>query len=240
MIVVYCTRPSAGAYRVVEWLNENGHAAVRIKGGGYHRLNPTLLIGWGEQLPHRAARMLNPNAGSMGKFRELTTLARAGVPVPRASSTPREGWLARASSHADGADLLKKPDHPAFFVEVVPSDYEYRMNVFRDRVFRTGLKIPMKDKEAHPFVRTGAGGWTWTYDQGRLDRVGNSASRRVFREAAVAAVAAMGLDFGAVDIGRRSDGTPVVYEVNSAPAMEQSDIARWGGIFAEENARESR
>lgn len=238
MIVVYCSRPSAGAFRLAEWLNENGYPAARIKGSGYMRLNPTLLVGWGEEVPHRAARTLNPRAASLGKYRELETLAAAGIPVPRVSRTRREGWLGRASSHHDGNDLLSTPTQPQFYVELVPTDWEYRMNVFNNEVFRTGLKIRKSGVEAHPFIRTGAGGWTWTYDQSALNRKGTPRSRQPFREVAVAAVRALGYDFGAVDIGRKPDGTPVVYEVNSAPALEQSDIARWGELFAEyERAR---
>jgi glutathione synthase/RimK-type ligase-like ATP-grasp enzyme len=40
------------------------------------------------------------------------------------------------------------------------------------------------------------------------------------REIAAAAVTALGLDFGAVDLAQRPDGTLFVLEVNRAPGVE--------------------
>lgn len=233
MIIVYCPRPSKGAVTLTDWFNDNGHVAVRARSANFQRLNPTLVIGWGEQVPTvRNVRVLNAQAGSINKLNQLQALARAGVSVPQTSRTQREGWLARRVSHQDGDDL-RNPTGADYYTEMVPSTHEYRMNVFNGDVFRTGLKIPKRGVEAHPFIRTGSGGWTWTYDQDALNRTGRPESRRPFRDAAVAAVRALGYDFGAVDIGRRNSGGPVVYEVNSAPALENSDIARWGNLFLE-------
>lgn len=52
--------------------------------------------------------------------------------------------------------------------------------------------------------------------------------------AAVAAVDALGLDFGAVDIGyNRHYEQPCVYEVNTAPGLEGSTLNEYAGAFAE-------
>ena len=39
---------------------------------------------------------------------------------------------------------------------------------------------------------------------------------------------AVGYDFGAVDLGVKADGRPVVFEVNSAPGLDDLSVERWG------------
>lgn len=243
-ILVFCPRGSRSADSLVGWLSRHGGPTLRV--GSREQLpralewRPSLLISWGNPLrvgTPPELTTLNSRAPIGNKFVELGRLAMAGVPTPRTSTTPVPGWLARARSHHDGSDLAVPPRNPNYYVEPVVTTHEFRINVFLNRPFRTGVKIPMPPEalaaigraHPHPFIRTKPFGWTWSYSQERLDHTG--VDRRPLREAAVRAVVALGYDFGAVDVGRRPDGTPVVFEVNSAPSLEGSDLSRWGQLF---------
>lgn len=236
MVVIYCPRSSEGASALAGWFANNGTPVIRAYSSDDLRAykdayDVRLVIAWGNPLHvdfGRNVHTLNAKAPTGNKFTELATLQRAGVPAPRVSLAREMGWLSRRRSHQDGNDLANPSPRGDYYVEKVETSHEFRINVFMGRAFRTGLKHPYRP-DHHPFIRTKPHGWTWTYSQQALDEL--SFERQAFRAAAVKAVQALGYDFGAVDVGRRPDGSPVVFEVNSAPTLEGSDLARWGGLF---------
>ena len=77
-----------------------------------------------------------------------------------------------------------------------------------------------------PWVRTRAGGWVIDYSEAIRKTVSDRA-RKDMRQAAIKAVEALGLDFGAVDVGWNAQG-PVVYEVNRAPGLDNATTERYG------------
>lgn len=100
---------------------------------------------------------------------------------------------------------------------------EYRVHVFLGTV----LDIQMKRKrqevnndEVNYQIRNLEGGWVFCRD-------GVECPESVQR-AAIAAVNALDLDFGAVDIGfNRHAGQPYVFEVNTAPGVEGTTLDRY-------------
>ena len=80
---------------------------------------------------------------------------------------------------------------------------------------RSGL-LGANGREAHPWIRSYEGGWRVLYD--------GISSKKKHRELAHRAVAALGLDFGAVDIGEAANGTLTVLEVNRAPGIEGGTV----------------
>ena len=56
-------------------------------------------------------------------------------------------------------------------------------------------------------------------------------SRQPHRDLAHRACEALGLQFGAVDIGEQVDGSLVVLEVNRAPGLEDGTVARYAGAI---------
>jgi glutathione synthase/RimK-type ligase-like ATP-grasp enzyme len=66
----------------------------------------------------------------------------------------------------------------------------------------------------HPLIRSWDNGWKISYTGVTQD----------VRDIAHSAVAALELDFGAVDIGRTRSGDVIVLEVNRAPGVEGSTL----------------
>lgn len=130
-------------------------------------------------------------------------------------ATPVTEWLPRMSDHMNGNDLLDPANARAdFWVKRENLAKEIRIHSFSGRSIRAGVKVPRRGVEAHPWVRSTNAGWTIQYQ--------GFQSTPAQREVAHAAVAACGLQFGAVDIGIRPDESLVVLEVNRAPGLEGS------------------
>jgi hypothetical protein len=158
------------------------------------------------------------------KFNELHKLMAAGVPVPRHNRTgagPSEK-LARRFGHQEGNDLLRGLTRGDYYVEKLDIEREFRLHVVNGVVVRTGKKMPHDN--AHPWIRSTAAGWYLDYGSGWRGEMQQS-----YREAAKAAVKALGYDFGAVDLAvLRSAQRPrpfVVLEVNSAPGLTIANTA---------------
>lgn len=106
---------------------------------------------------------------------------------------------------------------------------EFRVHVFGDRVLdvqqkRKRQEVPNETMDYQ--VRNAAGGWVFCRAEVELpDAV---------RDAAVRAVSALGLDFGAVDVGyNRHHDTACVFEVNTAPGLEGTTLDRYYYAFLE-------
>lgn len=55
---------------------------------------------------------------------------------------------------------------------------------------------------------------------------------RDLKNAAVKSVEAMGLDFGAVDCAKRTDGTPMIIEINSGPGLQRTAFDKYTEAFS--------
>lgn len=137
--------------------------------------------------------------------------AHLSAPLP-----PAQEWLPRSSDHMNGDDLLDPANARAdFWVKKENLAEEIRIHSFAGRSIRAGRKVQKRGAvNPHPWVRSTNAGWTINY--------AGFQSTPQQREVAHAAVAACGLQFGAVDIGIRPDGSLVVLEVNRAPGLEGS------------------
>lgn len=115
--------------------------------------------------------------------------------------------------------------HIVLAQEYIRKDAEYRIHVMGGEIIDVQKKRraseAVEDASLNPQIRSHANGWVYC-------RENVNASHRV-RELAVEAVAALGLDFGAVDIMTIQSGAPFVLEVNSAPGLSEST----GKIYAE-------
>lgn len=230
MIVVYCPRPSNGARALIEWFRSHDVPVRRARNGQYLIHRPSLVVGWGQRLPVPFTRTLNGSAPVGNKLVELARLGEAGLTVPKVRLEKQDGWLARRIHHRSGNDLLWDALQTGvtgadYWVEKVETSHEFRVHVFKDTGFRTGVKIPKAD-QPHPFIRTQLGGWALVYDKEPLSAT--RVNREPVRAAAVQAITALGYDFGAVDIGWSPTKGPVVFEVNSAPGLEGNTIERYG------------
>lgn len=174
-------------------------------------------------------RTLNAMAGGGNKYEELVTLHKMGVNCPRfwlsrdivGNKQCPTLVLGRRFNHHGGTDI-RLCATPAsvrywagrrdFFTQVIPNDREFRVWVYRGAHLGTYEKVK---------VRAGRPGFGRNYRNGYAfqlvptDRVSRDAV-----ESAKAAIKALGLDFGAVDIIHGEDKNYYVLEVNSAPGVQ--------------------
>jgi hypothetical protein len=129
--------------------------------------------------------------------------------------THAEEWLGRSRHHIGGRDLLNPPERPDYYVRKETITKEYRVHSFRGTSIRAGIKRADRP-DSHGWIRSLDAGWKISYD-------GTSVKQR-HRDLAHQAVKALGLDFGAVDIGEKADGSLFVLEVNRAPGLDGGTI----------------
>jgi hypothetical protein len=144
---------------------------------------------------------------------------------PAVAAQANGEWVGRTNNHTGGADLLTPTTAPDYFVKKETFVNEYRIHSFLGRSIRGGRK-GLRDgfsldgangtRRASNWVRSWDGGWKINYD--------GETVKQKHRDIAHDAVRALGLDFGAVDIGERQDGSLVVLEVNRAPGLEGGTI----------------
>jgi hypothetical protein len=161
------------------------------------------------------------------KLRQLQKLSEAGVLVtPFSARNPHaEGWLPRRKFHSQGRDFLRRrrPFTPDFWTQFVPLTSEWRIHVVKTargnyRVIRSGVKVPREGERTHPWVRSSNRGWKISYTGGASNRLKDEARK---------AMRALDLDFGAVDIGQKEDGTAVIIEVNTCPGLDTGTMSRY-------------
>jgi glutathione synthase/RimK-type ligase-like ATP-grasp enzyme len=108
-----------------------------------------------------------------------------------------------------------------YYVQYVPTVREHRIHVFDGEVIRVQMKVPRVAKP-HPRFRSYDNGWKLVAGPEYTAQVPRGA-----RELAKRAVAAMGYVFGAVDIGVKTDGTAIVWEVNTQPGIEGGTVDQY-------------
>lgn len=150
-------------------------------------------------------------------------------PIPQAPPPVLDGqWHGRLNSHVGGADLLRPPTTPDFFVKKETLTKEIRIHSFLGKSIRAGVKVPRTGfsatgenglAQAHPWIRSYEGGWSIQYDDFK--------SKEAQRNLAHQAVTALGLQFGAVDIGIKADGSLIVLEVNRAAGLEGGTVTAY-------------
>jgi hypothetical protein len=250
-LILYCDRPSDSVNQLAGRLS-----CRRLVHSPKRKLRSTagaLVVNYGTSVvpPWVGSKsiILNPsdkivNAISKVKAHELFT--KAAVPTLELTVAGSEAakWLQEGSgvlcrrdglSGGKGITYVPKGSQSPlpvadFYAKYFPKTHEYRAHVFRGRLIdltqKRLKKGASKDETAvaeSKIVRSLENGWVHTHEG--LDLPGDRHKR--LEEAAIGAVAALGLDFGAVDIllfvpdkGPRK-GTDVlgVAEVNTAPGL---------------------
>jgi glutathione synthase/RimK-type ligase-like ATP-grasp enzyme len=106
------------------------------------------------------------------------------------------------------------------FTKYFKRKQEFRIHVWGNDVLDIQLKKKRRGEEADPRIRSHNNGWVFC-------REGVVCPEQV-STAAVEAVRALGLDFGAVDIGwNERKQTAAVFEVNTAPGVEGTTLDRY-------------
>lgn len=233
--------------------------AKRVRPAGTYRYqHGHLVINWGNSnMPNWGtlaayAAMLNKpqnvvNASEKTKtFRLLDASMKNKLPEWTTSRATAEGWLAhpKYGSHLNavvcrtltransgrgivlarnGSELVAAP----LYTRYKPKKQEYRVHVnarfgivdIQEKRKRTGAE----PDEAKKYIRSHDHDWVFC-------REGVNAPEAV-KEAAEQALNALGLDFGAVDIGYHPDFGVAVYEVNTAPGIEGQTLNCYVDVF---------
>lgn len=227
----------------------NAVRGIRIREGGTYRpSNRDLIVNWGSPRALNwmgrlaAGHLLNPPqavARAINKIRTFEILREANIPIPEFATRrqlaeqlfTREGTrvLCRTSVTAHSGrgievatnrrELVQAP----LYVKYVPKREEYRIHVFNGAIIdieqkrrRNGVEQDQEER----LVRSHRNGWVYA----RNDIV---APNVAVRNAAIGAVRALGLHFGAVDLGYHPTHGVRVYEVNTAPGIEGTTVERY-------------
>lgn len=138
--------------------------------------------------------------------------------------------LARATSTGmmgRGISLLNNPrqqiPEAEFYTKHIMHTDEYRVHVFKGMLVNLGKKVQLRPN-ANMMVRN-ADERDWDFEHVE------TAPYPVI-QAGIAAVEALGLDFGAADVGFRArDNKAYVFEVNSAPGVGHNTITKFANVF---------
>lgn len=203
---------------------------------------PDYLIRWGTA---RGARF-RPSRGvinsqkainnSSNKLRALTLMRDARVCIPGFSRNAVDleaPMLARSEHGMQGRDIVvimqqrdieQLEGETEFFVRYIPKRFEYRVHIIGGRSVKISEKIPTEGYD--PFVWNLENGFTFRQPQ-------NNPHPSVSTQAA-AAVHALGLNFGAVDVIMGENDSAYVLEVNTAPRLGTENTLQ---IYADEIGR---
>lgn len=208
------------------------------------------IINWGSHridTRSRARVINNPGAvaEASNKIAAFSRMTRAGVRTPRwttarseAQAWNNEGRDGRriivrrltSASEGRGIEVVEPrstvPPAP-LYTQYIPKDDEWRVHVMRGQVIDSAKKL-LRRGGARSYVRNTANGYIFA-------RQGLTVPPDVAQQS-VAAVAALGLDFGAVDVViHKTTGEAHVLEVNTAPGIEgttlRSYVAGFNSLF---------
>lgn len=213
---------------------------LRLRTDGTSRFRPRdgdTVVNWGSsRCPDYPCRVLNPRQSIINAADKLTSfrlLKEAGVAIPdfweSYENAPRDTKLVGRSTltghSGDGISIGRKGDEvlvsdAPLYTRYIPKEHEYRVHVVGDRAIFTQRKARrLEHTDPNWEVRNLANGFVFVAAEC------NEATERQ----AVAAVQALSLDFGAVDIifPRREPLQPLVLEVNTACGLEERTAQKY-------------
>lgn len=197
------------------------------------------LIRWGNsyESSRGAQNILNSGnaiSNAVDKLSSLRTLSQAGVPVPYFNESPTDLdsdiIIGRETEHSGGTDIsfyegrrhVSSRDHD-YFLEYIEAGKEFRVHVVNGDIIKVSQKVYRGDgpEPQDPIIRNFDNGYRFIRPQ----------SRPAGLVQAVAAVQALELDFGAVDILFDQRENPYVLEVNTAPSADPPTLEAYGQEF---------
>ena len=206
------------------------------------------IVNWGvTEVPEdffvRTKLLNHPDAVALAvnKIETLKALNAADVPTLEWCTTLNDAWdwqrendtvIARRTvtgTNGNGIVVCGKLDiiPPApLYTRYFKGLYEFRIHVVNGKVIDRAEKRRREGEEANNEVRNHDNGWVFCRE--------GVESIPMVDDASIRAVAALGLDFGAVDIKcNRQYGKCAVLEVNTAPGMEGTTLERYAAALRE-------
>lgn len=244
---------SRSARKLCNALNDLGELGrvVRLKRAGQSSYVPReddIVINWGSQTERfderhyiNQPRLIHYASDKTMAFRLMQ--GKAIIPDFTAYKWDAEEWQRQGhtvyarttvTGHSGRGIVICKPDDvlpdaPLYTKQVIAED-EYRMHVCKMgdeyQVFDQQQKKRKNGVESNEEIRNHSNGWIFARRELRVpDKV---------KTEAINALAAMGLDFGGVDVAyNRELDVATVYEVNTACGIEGSSLARYARMFCD-------
>lgn len=215
------TVDQAGSHNVLNQPTNVGRAANKLHCLTRLREQDVATVPWYTNLSDALA---HAERGRIYARTKLTGSSGEGIRLILSEDDPQAG---EASQIPYPVDFLHNVDESVyegcrlFTIGIIGRRQEWRVHVVRGEVILTQLKLRrsgFEEREGYTsLVRNLESGWVYSvnYDE---DDYAQSIPR--VKELAIQAVAALDLDFGAVDIVERR-GEPLVLEVNTAPGLEE-------------------
>lgn len=207
------------------------------------------LINWGSSQFQRiisCANILNKPesiAKAVNKLQAFNALkGHSSIPEYTESAVEASKWLAegitvverhKLTGHSgEGVRIVEPGDAPQpapLYVKYINKKEEYRLHVFRDKVFfiqRKARNKDIPDDQVNWKVRNHGNGFIFAHQ-------GVDVPEEAKKEA-ITAIQALGLDFGAVDlIWNQKNNKYYVLEVNTACGMEGTTLDKYVEVFKE-------
>lgn len=215
--------------------------------GRYRPRENHVVIGWGSPRTPEWWHLLPPNTPFLNqprfvlmagnKLEAFHKFAAANIRTPEWTTNQNEArqWIAEGqtvvcrallSSHSGkGITVASTLDQiiPApLYTKYKKKKHEYRVHVFQGQVIDVQAKRRRKDYagEVNSLVRSYHTGWVYCRE--------NLVEPQGIRELAIAATAALNLDFCAVDIiWNQHENLCYVLEVNTAPGLEGTTLSKY-------------
>jgi glutathione synthase/RimK-type ligase-like ATP-grasp enzyme len=238
---------------LVDALEERGiFARIILHEGSQYRPKPDdIVINWGCAPdrnwvpPHRLNERRNVML-AVDKLDAFRKFKEAGVRIPAFTEDYNEALKWSAEKRVVGRSLLRsfegqgivvtaagtppaKSDHKGrrvlLWTKYIPKKEEYRVHVFNGEAIDIAQKRRRAGAKVNNEVRSWRNGWIFARE--------NINPPEGLREIGVAAVKALGLNFGAVDVvWNEKKNRCYVLEVNTAPAIQETTVERYADAIA--------
>lgn len=190
-----------------------------------------VTLRWGRSY-HCNKPAINANVNQFDKYDAFYRFANRDVPIPYIfpiddwdRQDKKFPWLARKRHHIKGKDIVvcntrqeagMCEDTHDFFSVFIPTKTEFRVWVLKDKAFAVSEKLYKGEGEYEGVCRNRRFGFKFENQDEQL------ANDKLCKPA-IAAVKALNMDFGAVDILQGKDGKYYVLEVNSMPHIDSEN-----------------
>ena len=214
----------------------------------YQQTHKHLIINWGNAntpfwIRYRSLILNNPCCVKLAinKRNTFEELSRYEVSIPDFTEHKEtaKSWIEQAhkvvcrqtlTGHSGQgiiiANTVEELVDAPLYVKFIKKDKEYRVHVFNGKVIDYQLKKKKHNYEGGLYgIRNHLNGWIYA----RTDVVLPEA----IANESIKAVAALGLDFGAVDICTGLDGHVYVFEVNTAPGLFGTTLEKYKQTIGE-------
>lgn len=236
-----------GSLSVKDLKEKLGCKEIKTEGSKFRGRRGQVVLNWGAtKYPEVVARLrvLNDKAAvskAVDKIKTFTALAEAGCSIPPFTFDINEAkaWIEEGASvccrtivngrEGNGLVLADTKDQVVaapLYTRYIKKKEEYRIHVFAGEVIHVQRKALRKLEEGQERlgdlrIRNTAGGYVFQMNLPEAPNEEVSAQ-------AVKAVAALGLDFGAVDmIWNNKQQKAYILEVNTAPGIEGTTVDKY-------------